>query len=191
MIDDGLFCPSCLIPVSIETALTNSTVSWPTEKWVYFRCECCGNYAHLEVENDYEANMGSVKIGHVESIAPDFICHSRILSPDLYVEIRRELMIVEYTSRKYIFPAHDSITQATIQLVEKLFPAADKEDVLLLLTNECGGNLPLVDEGSPLIEHIRLAAIKVSNGDKTKLCEAIEQAKNDWRDLLVWADQIN
>ena len=83
------------------------------------------------------------------------------------------------------------ITQATIQLVEKLFPAAEKEDVLLLLVNECGGNLPLVDVGSPLIERIRLAAIKVSNGDKTKLCEAIEQAKNDWRDLLVWAEQRN
>ena len=89
---------------------------------------------------------------------------------------------------KYVFPARDSMTQATIQLVEKLFPATDKEDVLLLLVNECGSNLPLVDEGSPLIERIRLAAIKVSNGDKAKLCEAIEQAKNDWRDLLVWAD---
>ena len=38
-----------------------------------------------------------------------------------------------------------------------------------------------------LSERVRLAALKVSNGDIARLCEAIDLAALDWRDLLVAA----
>ena len=42
-----------------------------------------------------------------------------------------------------------------------------------------------------LIARIRFAAIKVSNGDKKQFFAAVEQAKKDWRDLLMWAEFEN
>jgi hypothetical protein len=80
-----------------------------------------------------------------------------------------------------------SITEKTINLINYIFSADERNDVMLLLINECGSNLPHINEKSPLIERIRFAAIKISNGKKKELIKAIELAKTDWRDLLVSA----
>jgi hypothetical protein len=80
------------------------------------------------------------------------------------------------------------LSPRTQQLVKKLFPAAKQVDVTRWLTNECGQNLPFhknTDEYG--LERIRFAALKISHGDALKLLEAIELAKRDWRDLLMWA----
>jgi hypothetical protein len=55
-----------------------------------------------------------------------------------------------------------------------------------MLVDECGTNLPLMDDPE-LVDRIRVAAIKMSDGDMAKLREAVEVAKVDWRDLLVAA----
>jgi hypothetical protein len=55
-----------------------------------------------------------------------------------------------------------------------------------MLVDECGANLPLMDDPE-LLERIRVAAIKMSDGDMAKLRQAVDVAKVDWRDLLVAA----
>jgi hypothetical protein len=70
--------------------------------------------------------------------------------------------------------------------IRELFPAESRADVTAALTDECGDNLPLMDDPR-LVERIRIAALKLSAGDVTKLLEAVELAQDDWRDLLVTA----
>lgn len=82
-----------------------------------------------------------------------------------------------------------NITQKSIGLVNKLFSDNDKEQAIVLLTNECGNNLPFCEEYSPdALDRFRFAAIKISNGNIEHLKLAINMAKTGWRDLLVCAD---
>ncbi len=66
-----------------------------------------------------------------------------------------------------------------------------------LLQEECGSNLPACENETPttpLLERIRLAALKTSQGDREKLKWAVSLAKLDFRDLLVeagFADEID
>ncbi len=70
--------------------------------------------------------------------------------------------------------------------IAKLFPADERGNVEAILAEECGDNLPLMDDPR-LLERIRIAALKVSEGDVGKLNEAVRVAQRDWRDLLVAA----
>ena len=88
----------------------------------------------------------------------------------------------------YIFKYMTKLSPRTYQLIEKLFPTVEQADVNRWLLKECGQNSPFqknTDEYG--LERIRFAALKISNGDALKLLEAIELAKRDWRDLLMWA----
>ncbi len=80
------------------------------------------------------------------------------------------------------------ISEATQTRLEVVFPEADWGECESLLTTECGDNLPLVDSSYlDLIERIRFAVLKLSEGEIGKLRQAIDEAKCDWRDVLVWA----
>ena len=80
------------------------------------------------------------------------------------------------------------LSPRTQLLVEKLFSYAEQADITKWLVEECGQNLPFQkDKDEYSLERIRFAALKLSNGDALKLLEAIEIAKRDWRDLLVWS----
>ena len=80
------------------------------------------------------------------------------------------------------------LSESTREKVRALFPPAQHQAVADILLSECGNNLPYLEnvdkEG---LERYRFAALKLSNGSLTKLREAIELAKSDWRDLLVAA----
>ena len=81
------------------------------------------------------------------------------------------------------------LSPRTQLLVERLFSQPDQDDVSKWLSDECGNNLPFCgDSNEYSIERIRFAALKIGNGDALKLLEAIELAKRDWRDLLMWAE---
>lgn len=57
-----------------------------------------------------------------------------------------------------------------------------------LLSHECADNLPFhQDSGPEDLDRVRLAALKLSEGDLDRLLEAIELGKTDTRDLLVVA----
>jgi hypothetical protein len=81
------------------------------------------------------------------------------------------------------------LTPETARLVERLFRPEYRVDVSSILERECGDNLPL--SGLPGEarghERIRFAVLKVSAGDVAKLRDAVEHAKIDWRDVLMWA----
>jgi hypothetical protein len=82
------------------------------------------------------------------------------------------------------------LTTGVRRRINILFRPHEIEPVSSLLTNECGPNLTKYPE---LLERIRFAVLKLSNGDLNALQRAIDLAKLDWRDALVsagFADDI-
>ena len=89
------------------------------------------------------------------------------------------------------------LSEQTAALVSRLFEKPDSDQAIALLENECSDNLPLVRQWNPTpasMERLRFAALKLSNGKLEKLRNALEIAKQDWRDLLMasgFADQLD
>jgi hypothetical protein len=80
------------------------------------------------------------------------------------------------------------LTPKTIALVDRIFPA-DSQAVQRLLEEDCGQNLPFCENSTPeLLERLRFAALRIGNSNMDKLLEAVSLAKQDWRDLLMWAE---
>ena len=79
------------------------------------------------------------------------------------------------------------LSPRTWQLVQALFPN-DAERAGTLLVQQCGQNLPFCRNNNEYqLERVRFAALKISEGDLEKLQKAVDEAKRDWRDELVWA----
>jgi hypothetical protein len=84
-----------------------------------------------------------------------------------------------------------ALSPLTMALVKKIFPN-HIDEAKQLLEEQCGQNLPFCENGTPeSLERLRFAALKVSNGKLGDLIKAVNLAKIDWRDLLVWADFAN
>jgi len=80
------------------------------------------------------------------------------------------------------------LTPRVQQVIAHFFEPATASFVENLLIEECGSNLPLYKPSTPEgLERVRLAVLKLGNGDQNKLLEAVLRAKRDWRDVLVWA----
>ncbi len=81
----------------------------------------------------------------------------------------------------------NGLSPKTWKLVTRIFPG-DPESAARILLEECGQNLPFCrgkDEYE--LERVRFAALKISEGDLARLRKAVEIAKRDWRDELMWA----
>ena len=82
-----------------------------------------------------------------------------------------------------------SLSPRTKQLLEKFFNPKDIAEASHWLEEECGNNLPSCGHQDEYgMERIRFAAIKLSKGNVHKLLKAIDEARLDWRDLLMAAD---
>ena len=80
------------------------------------------------------------------------------------------------------------LSKKTVRLVEKKCPRVLRSVLIRLLETECADNLPYINEASPEgLERIRFAVIKIGQGSRQEFIKAVELAKIDWRDLLVWA----
>lgn len=80
------------------------------------------------------------------------------------------------------------ITEETQKRIQILFQPQDRPRVVDLLERGGSNNLPLLHNAeAPELERIHFAALKVSQGDFSKLVQAVELAQVDWRDLLVAA----
>jgi len=80
------------------------------------------------------------------------------------------------------------LSAETLKRLEILFKEEDRPVAAQLLEDECGNNLPFLEElDAHRLERFRFAALKLSGGDLDKLREAIKMAKVDWRDLLMMA----
>ena len=85
-----------------------------------------------------------------------------------------------------------ALTPGTISRLEFLFSPQEKKVAEAILIEECGNNLPFLEEATPQeLERFRYAALKVSNGSITRLKDAVTLANQDWRDLLVAAHFAN
>lgn len=72
----------------------------------------------------------------------------------------------------------------TAKAVEKLFSDNNKEEVISLLTERCGNNLPNNEnEDEYELEDLRFQVLMMSDGNIEKLREAVRMANEDWRDL--------
>lgn len=81
-----------------------------------------------------------------------------------------------------------ALSTRTRQLVDSLFDPIDVDEACFWLEEECGNNLPFCsDSDENHMERIRFAALKLSKGNPHKLLRAIEEARTDWRDLLLAA----
>ena len=81
-----------------------------------------------------------------------------------------------------------NLSPRTRQLVDRLFDPAQAEEAARWLEDECGNSLPFCGEHDELaMERIRFAALKWSDGDLSRLLAAIDEARMDWRDLLMAA----
>lgn len=81
------------------------------------------------------------------------------------------------------------LSPETWKRVNLLFKAEEWEQVATLLDEQCGNNLPFLEEFDEYqLERVRFAALKISNGSFPKLMGAFELAQSDWRDLLMAAE---
>ena len=81
------------------------------------------------------------------------------------------------------------LSSLTKQLIEVIFDPRDRAEASQWLEQECGNNLPFCnDYDEHKMERIRFAALKLSQGEVTKLLRVIDLARRDWRDVLVAAD---
>lgn len=82
-----------------------------------------------------------------------------------------------------------ALSPETLRRVDLLFRPADRAEVVRLLFEECGNNLPFLEnDDAQGLERFQFAALKVSDGDLDRLYRAIDLAQKDWRDLLVAAE---
>ena len=81
------------------------------------------------------------------------------------------------------------LSPRTTRLIETLFQAEDADEASQWIEEDCGNNLPFCNSHDEIqMERIRFAAIKLSKGNLHKLLRAIDEARMDWRDLLMAAD---
>jgi len=72
--------------------------------------------------------------------------------------------------------------------VDLLFAPAHQEHVRKILLEECGNNLPFLENlDAGAMDRFRFAALKLSSGKLDRLQVAVRLAKTDWCDLLVAA----
>jgi len=80
------------------------------------------------------------------------------------------------------------VSLETERRIALLFPPDQRELVRAILSEECGNNLPFLNDLDEVkLERFQFAALKLSAGDLDKFDQAIALAKRDWRDLLMAA----
>jgi hypothetical protein len=77
------------------------------------------------------------------------------------------------------------LSPATWERLKLIFRPEDKEKAASILMNECGTNLPHLENSTPEgLERIRFAVVKMSDGNIRDLQYMVYVAKRDWRDVL-------
>lgn len=80
------------------------------------------------------------------------------------------------------------LSKATLNRVRIVFLPEESDDAVRMLEEQCSDNLPFMEGADEVsLERVRFAAIRVSDGNISKLGIAIRLAYVDWRDLLVSA----
>ncbi len=78
------------------------------------------------------------------------------------------------------------LTAPVLAVIQRDFPASEAHLIGAILIDGCGDDLPLVPSPAE-IERIRLAVLKLAEGDVHVLPDHLGMARVDWRDVLVAA----
>ena len=80
------------------------------------------------------------------------------------------------------------LSPRTRQLAEIIFPSDQASEAMQWLEDECGNNLPFQKDSDEFqMERIRFAALKLSAGNISALLKTVDEARMDWRDVLMAA----
>ena len=80
------------------------------------------------------------------------------------------------------------LSPLTQHLVERLFEPEEQAEATRRLAEECGNNLPFCkDYDEYKMERIRFAILRIGMGYMDEMQKAIDIAKRDWRDVLMWS----
>jgi hypothetical protein len=81
-----------------------------------------------------------------------------------------------------------ALSATTRKVIAACFPPKQQTEAARLLGEECGSNLPFLENFDEVqLERVRFAVIKLSGGNLDKLRQATQIAQQDWRDVLVAA----
>ncbi|MBX7255878.1 MAG: hypothetical protein K1Y02_05920 [Candidatus Hydrogenedentes bacterium] len=80
------------------------------------------------------------------------------------------------------------LSEKTLDRLSRVFVPALREQAARLLETECAENLPFTQDTDPVkSERLRFAVMKLSEGRLDTLKKWIDEAKIDWRDVLMAA----
>lgn len=80
------------------------------------------------------------------------------------------------------------LSPETRRRLDLVFRPEYRADAEALLVERCGNNLPFCEQANVFeLERLRFAALKLSEGNLSKLRSAVDLANVDWRDLLMAA----
>jgi hypothetical protein len=102
-------------------------------------------------------------------------------------EAQEKLKRVEAAHPRHYEPV--ALTALVNAKIDQTFSPQDRDIAKELLINECGRNLPFKAEATPQsLEQIRLAVVKLANGNLDDLRRHVQTVKSDWRDVIVAAE---
>jgi hypothetical protein len=85
-------------------------------------------------------------------------------------------------------PEAVELTELVTRKVKQWFPADEQAEAISLLETECGRNLPFCEAyDAKGLEVVRLAVVKLAGGSLVELRRQVEAAKEDWRDVIAFA----
>ena len=98
--------------------------------------------------------------------------------------VQRELQEAEAEFDRAIGePKPVAVTGLVLQKLRETFAPQLQEEAIRALATGCTFGLPFIETAEAL-ERVRLAVIKVADGDLSELGRQIEVAKVDWRDVI-------
>jgi hypothetical protein len=77
------------------------------------------------------------------------------------------------------------LTPKTERRIELLFKPMEREAARKILLEQCGANIPGWESAG--LERLHFAVLKRSDGNLATLQNAVDLAKSDFRDALMWA----
>ena len=117
----------------------------------------------------------------------------QLVSEEMHAAVERlnpaqeKLKQVESIRERHYEPV--ALTELVNAKIDQTFSRQDRDVAKEFLINECGRNLPFKAEATPQsLEQIRLAVVKLANGNLDDLRRHVQTAKSDWRDVIVAAE---
>jgi hypothetical protein len=93
-------CPSCKKHFDLEAILDACTVSWPNQKWLWFKCPACKRGNHVGLEPD------RLSTGGIDGApGPCFMPLATEDAPGLNFTTEGGGVTVHYNNRKWRFKA--------------------------------------------------------------------------------------